>query len=83
MDPHITLQDALASRRAELRVPVDLLVIDVEMFDYTLLRTIRFDLIRPLAIEFETKAMSMQQGAEVSTLLALHGYLCRYGYGYG
>ena len=53
-----TLEDALASRHPHLRLPVDLLVLDTEMFDYTLLRTIRLDLIRPLAIEFETKAFS-------------------------
>ena len=48
------------------------------MFDYTLLRTIRLDLIRPLAIEFETKAFTMQQGAEIASLLSLYGYLCRF-----
>lgn len=73
-----TLEDALASRRSQLLVPVDLLVLDVEMFDYTLMRTIRFDLIRPLAVEFESKAMTMQQGAEISSLMALQGYLCRF-----
>ncbi|KAL1515568.1 hypothetical protein AB1Y20_002188 [Prymnesium parvum] len=73
-----TLEDALARRRPELNVPVDVLVLDVEMFDYTLLRTMRLDVIRPLAIEFESKAMTMQQGAEVASLLALQGYLCRF-----
>ena len=61
-----------------MQVPVDLLVIDVEMFDYTLLRTSRIDLIRPLVLEFETKAFTMQQGAEVASYLALLGYLCRF-----
>ena len=73
-----TLEDALAARHPHLRLPVDLLVLDTEMFDYTLLRTIRLDLIRPLAIEFETKAFTMQQGAEIASLLSLYGYLCRF-----
>ena len=73
-----TLEDALAQREPHLQVPVDLLVIDVEMFDYTLLRTSRIDLIRPLVLEFETKAFTMQQGAEVASYLALLGYLCRF-----
>ena len=47
----MTLEDLLASRRR--RLPVDLLTLDTEMFDYTLLRSIRFDRTRPLAIEFE------------------------------
>ena len=73
-----TLEDALARRRADLLVPVDLLVLDAEMFDYTLMRTIRFDRIRPLAIEFETKAMTMQQGTEIASLMTIQGYLCRF-----
>eukprot|EP00966_Prymnesium_polylepis_P098326 2277308-Prymnesium_polylepis.1 len=73
-----TLEDALSARRADLRAPVDLLVLDAEMFDYTLMRTIRFDRVRPLAIEFETKAMTMQQGTEIASLMALQGYLCRF-----
>ncbi|KAL3905896.1 MAG: hypothetical protein SGPRY_010747 [Prymnesium sp.] len=73
-----TLEDALNARRPELRLPVDVLIFDVEMFDYTLLRSIRLDRIRPLAIEFESKAMTMQQGAEIASLLAIHGYLCRF-----
>ena len=33
---------------------------------------------RPLAIEFESKTMTRQQGAEIGARLALLGYLCRF-----
>ena len=29
-------------------------------------------------LEFESKAMTMQQGAEIASMLALQGYLCRF-----
>ena len=47
---------------------MDLLVIDAEMFDYTLLRSINMRAIGPLAIEFESKTMSVQQGREIAAL---------------
>lgn len=34
--------------------------------------------VAPLAIEFESKTMTAQQGAEIGTLLAVQGYLCRF-----
>lgn len=73
----MTLTSLLKARRQH-RGPVDLLVIDAEMFDYTLLRSINMRAIGPLAIEFESKTMSVQQGREIAALLALQGYLCRF-----
>ena len=74
--PCLTLEALLLRRR--IAAPVDILVIDAEMLDYTLLRSIRLREIAPLAIEFESKTMTLQQGAELSALLALQGYLCRF-----
>lgn len=67
----------LLRRRARLR-PVDILVVDAEMLDYTLLRSWNLRELGPLAIEFESKTMTAQQGAEIAALLAMQGYLCRF-----
>ena len=78
--PCLTLPDLLARRRLSRHVPVDVLVIDTEMFDYTLITSGALQLreVRPLMIEFESKAFTAQQGAEVAVVLALQGYLCRF-----
>ena len=66
-------------RRRRLQVPVDVLIIDTEMLDYTLLRNLNFrEIGSPLAVQFESKTMTMQQGAEIMALLTLSGYLCRF-----
>ena len=75
-----TLERLLNAERRHPSTPVDVLVMDLEMFDYTLIRNLdlRAPWLRPLAIEFESKTMTMQQGAEVAARLALQGYLCRF-----
>lgn len=73
----ITLH-ALLQRRRDPSVPVDVLVIDAEMLDYTLLRSIDLRAVAPLAIEFESKTLTMQQGHEIAAVLAVQGYLCRF-----
>jgi FkbM family methyltransferase len=70
--------DELLRRRRNPSVAVDVLVIDAEMLDYTLLRSINLRAIAPLAIEFESKTMTVQQGMELAALLAVQGYLCRF-----
>ena len=102
----IRIDELLRLRRHQ--APVDILTIDTEMFDYTLIRSIDLQVnrasvrptgpghetgivlilayipptllqaFRPLAIEFESKTMTRQQGAEIGARLALLGYLCRF-----
>ena len=60
----------------DLRNEID--AIDAEMLDYTLLRSIDLRAVAPLAIEFESKTLTMQQGHEIAAVLAVQGYLCRF-----
>ena len=50
---------------------MDVLVIDAEMLDYTLRRSSDLRALGPLAIEFESKTMTLQQGHELAAKLAV------------
>ena len=51
-----------------------MLVIDAEMMDYTLLRSAALRAIGPLAIEFESKTMTLQQGSAGRPILTPFPY---------
>ena len=82
VDVQCVTLDALVtrSRRPNMSLPIDILVIDAEMMDYTVLRStnMRSLNLRPLAIEFVSRTMTAQQGHEITALLAVQGYLCRF-----
>lgn len=53
---------------------VDLLQIDAEGFDYEIIRSIRFDRVKPSIIRFEHALLSERDRNECLQLLAMHGY---------
>ena len=53
---------------------VDVLVIDTEGFDFALLRALNLTAVRPIIIEFESKAFTYQQHDEIQRKLEAHGY---------
>lgn len=59
---------------------IDLLHIDVEGYDYEILKLINFDEIKPKMILFEHKHLSNESHEESQDLLKKNGYmLCRFG----
>ena len=53
---------------------VDILVLDTEGFDFALMRALDLRAVRPLALEYETKAFTLSQLDEIQTKLETYGY---------
>ena len=69
--PTMTVQSLLHKHKV---TNLDLLVIDTEGYDYTILKSINFDDIQPKFIKFESMHMKKQQLDELSKMLQQHSY---------
>jgi len=70
--PCWTLQTLLANAKAPSHI--DLLQIDVEGFDYEIIRSIDFSRIKPAIIRYEHVILSQRDRNACLSLLASHGY---------
>jgi FkbM family methyltransferase len=61
-------------REAQTPPTIDLLQIDVEGWDYEIIRSIDFSSVRPRMIRYEHQVLSQRQRNECLALLAGHGY---------